>query len=159
MGKTFLDYIREKAENIKGNIKNTFSPIGATYNGFKPNKYSNNKAIDHIWLSNNSTGQPEFTVSSYCVEDDYSEEFMAEYETEANPVRPVALSDHWAVSATVTLDSSIAEHYGDIVMKPTSKSGISFPVNTTGLPETTEPRDPLETYKKKTGQYETEPSK
>lgn len=132
---------------------------GATYNGFKPNKYSTSKAIDHIWLSNNSKGQAEFSVSSYCVEDDYSEEFMAEYGTEANPVRPVALSDHWAVSATVTLDSSTAEYYGDSVMEPTSNSGISFPVMPSGLPETTEPRDPLEAYKKRAALYETEPSK
>lgn len=132
---------------------------GATYNGFKPSKYSKNKAIDHIWLSNNSKGQAEFTVSSYCVEDDYTEDFMAEYGTEANPVRPVALSDHWAVSATVTFDSDTAEYYGDSLLDATSSSGIPFSTDEKGLPKTTAPRDPLEEYKKKAGYVETEPSK
>ncbi len=132
---------------------------GASYNGFNPNKYSKNKAIDHIWLSTNSKGSPEFTVSSYAVEDDYSEEFMAEYGTHKNPVRPVALSDHWAISATVTLDGNTAEYLPtDRTLNGTTNSSIPFATQSS-LPKTTAPKDPLESFKKKTYTADSEPTK
>lgn len=131
---------------------------GASYNGFNPNKYSKNKAIDHIWLSTNSGGTPEFTVSSYAVEDDYSEEFMAEYGTHEKPVRPVALSDHWAVSATVTLDSRVAEYLPSGSIDGTTNSSIPFSTNHS-LPKTTAPTDPLESFKKKTYSPDDVPTK
>lgn len=141
------------------NIADTIVDSGASYNGFNPNKYSKSKPIDHIWLSTNTQGTPEFTVSSYAVEDDYSEDFMAEYGTHEKPVRPVALSDHWAISARVTLDSEVAEYTADSgTIDGTTNSTIPFST-ASSLPKTTAPTDPLESFKKKTYTTENEQTK
>lgn len=85
---------------------------GNTYHNFSTTEQEGKRPIDHIWLSTDDGGAPQFTVASYEVQRDYVDALNLDATEDIT-----APSDHYAISAEVVLNDG---NQGVMVEKETN---------------------------------------